>query len=68
MSHLDFDHPMSDTMEITEIDRVQIIVYAYSQEAFELVVPLDLAEDILYGNSLKSELQTIATRCEDHLQ
>ena len=68
MSHLNFDHPLSDTMEVTEIDRFKIFVHAYSQVVFELDVPLDLAEDIVYGNLSKNSLQAAATRCEDHLK
>lgn len=68
MSHLDFDHPMSDTMEVTEIDRIKIIVHAYSQVVFELNVPLDLAEDIVYGNLSKNTLQSTTTKCENHLE
>ncbi len=30
MSHLDFDHPMSDTMEVIKIDQVKITAHAYS--------------------------------------
>jgi hypothetical protein len=57
MSHLDFDLPMSDTMEVTEIDRVEVTAHAYSQAVFELDVPLDLAEDIVYGNLSKTAFQ-----------
>lgn len=66
MSHLDFDHPMSDTMEVTEIDWVEIIAHGYSQVVFELSIPLDLAEDIVCGNLSKNALQTTAMRCESH--
>jgi hypothetical protein len=68
MSHLDFDHPMSDTMEVTEIDRVEIFVHTYSQVVFELDVPFDLAEDIVCSNPSKNSLQATATRCENHLE
>jgi hypothetical protein len=68
MSHLNFDHPMSDTMEVTGIDQVKIIAHAYSQVVFELDVPLDLAEDIVYGNLSKTALQSTATKWENHLR
>ncbi len=61
MSHLDFDHPMSDTMEVTEIDEVEIIAYAYSQVVFGLGISLDLAEDIVYSNLSRGALQATAT-------
>jgi hypothetical protein len=68
MSHLDFDHPMSDTMEVTEIDRVEIIAHAYSQVVFELDIPFDLAEDVVYGNLSKKALEATAIRCENYLK
>ncbi len=61
MSHLDFDHPMSDTMEVTEIDELEIIAHAYSQVVFELDISLDLAEDIVYSNLSRGALQATAT-------
>lgn len=68
MSYLDFDHPISDTMEVTEIDQVEIIAHAYSQVVFKLNIPLDLAEDIIYGNLSKNALQSSATKYENRLE
>lgn len=68
MSHLDFDHPMSGTMEITEIDRVEVIAHAYYQAIFELDIPLNLAEDVVYCNLSKNTLLKTAVRCENQLE
>jgi len=67
LSHLDFDHPMSSTMEVEPVDRIEIIAHAYSQIAFELDIPMDLAEDVVYSNISQSALCETATRCENHL-
>ncbi|ELK54322.1 hypothetical protein D320_10694 [Haloferax sp. BAB-2207] len=67
LSHLDFDHPMSSTMEVESVNRVEVIAHAYSQVAFELDIPMDLAEDVVYSNLSPSALRAIATRCENYL-
>ncbi|WP_161991514.1 macro domain-containing protein [Natronorubrum aibiense] len=67
LSHLDFDHPMSNTMEVDPVDRIEVIVHAYSQVAFELSIPMDLAEDVVYSNLSTSALCATATYCENHL-
>ena len=41
ISYLDLDHPMSDAMEVTEIEQIEIIAHAYSQLVFELYISLD---------------------------
>jgi hypothetical protein len=68
MSHLDFDHPMSDTMEVTEIDRVEVIAHVFSQVGFELDIPLDLAEDVVYRNPNKNTLRATAMVCKNYLE
>ena len=68
MIHPDFDHLLSDTVEVSEIDRVEVIAHAYSQPAFELDIPLDLAEDVFYANLSKNTLEKTAMRCENHLR
>ncbi len=68
MSHIDFDAPMSAITEVTEIHQIEVIAYADSKMVFELALPLDLAEDIVYGNFSKNALQTISMRCKNHLE
>ncbi len=63
MSNLDSSHIMSDTMEVTEIDWLKIIIHAYSQVIVELDVPLDLAGDIVRGSLIKDLFQVTATKC-----
>jgi O-acetyl-ADP-ribose deacetylase (regulator of RNase III) len=67
LSHLDFDHPMSSTMEVEPVDRIEVIAHAFSQISFELDIPMDLAEDVVHSNLSKSALCATATRCENHL-
>lgn len=67
LSHLDFDHPMSSTMEVEPVDRIEVIAHALSQIAFELDIPMDLTEDVVYSNLSPSALRTTATRCKNHL-
>jgi hypothetical protein len=67
MGHLDFNHPMSDTMEVTEVNQLEITIHAYSQVVCKVDIPLDLAEDIVYGNLSKSALQATAVRFEGRL-
>lgn len=40
ISYLDLDHPMSDAMEVTEIEQIEIIAHAYSQLVFEFDMSL----------------------------
>jgi len=68
MSQIDFDAPMSSITEVTEIHRIEVIAHAYCKIVFELEIPLDLAEDIVYGNLSKNALQTIAMRCENFIK
>lgn len=68
MSHLNFGHSMSDTMEVIEIKQIRIPIHGNSQVVFELGVPLDLAGDIVYGNLSRNALQATAMRCEQYLE
>ena len=67
LSHLDFDHPMSSTMEVEPVDRVEVIAHAYARIVFELDIPMDLAEDVVYSTGSRSVLRATAMRCENHL-
>lgn len=67
LSHLDFDHPMSSTMEVESVDRIEVIAHAYSQITFELDVRMDLVEGLVYSNLSQSALRATAIRCETHL-
>jgi hypothetical protein len=67
LSHLDFDHPMSSTMEVEPVDRIEVIAHAYSRIVFELDIPMDLAEDVVYSTGSRSVLRATAMRCENHL-
>jgi O-acetyl-ADP-ribose deacetylase (regulator of RNase III) len=67
LSHLDFDHPMSSTMEVEPVSRVEVIAHAYSQIAFELDIPMDLAEDVVHSNLSPSALRATAMRYDNHL-
>ena len=68
LSHLDFDHSMSSTLETKPVDGVEIIAHAFSQVAFELSIPMDLAEDLVYSNPSPGVLRTTAMHCENHLE
>lgn len=67
LSHPDFDHPMSSTLEVEPVDRIEVIAHAFSQISFELDIPMDLAEDVVHSNHSKSALYATATRYENHL-
>jgi hypothetical protein len=67
LSHLDFDHPMSSTMEVEPVDRIEVVAHTYSQIAFKLDIPMDLAEDVVSSNLSPSALRATATRYENHL-
>jgi O-acetyl-ADP-ribose deacetylase (regulator of RNase III) len=68
LSHLDFDHPMSSTLETTPVDEIEIIAHAFSQVAFEVSIPMDLAEDFVYATPSPQALRETALCCENHLE
>lgn len=67
LDHLDFDHPITSTMGVESVDRIEVIAHIFSQISFELDIPMDLAEDVVHSNLSKSALCATATRCENHL-
>jgi hypothetical protein len=67
LSRLNFDHSMSSTMEVVPVDRIEVIAHAYSQIAFELDIPMDLAEDVVYSNLSQNALRATAMSYENHL-
>ena len=49
------------------MDRIEVIVHSHSQIAFELEIPMDLAEDVVYSNLSPSGIRPTALRCENNL-
>lgn len=68
LSHLDFEHEMSDMLAVEPVNYIEIVAHAYSRLAFEIEIPIDIAEDILCSGAGQETLRDVATYYRNNLQ
>lgn len=68
LSHLDFEHEMSDMLAVEPVDSIEIIGHAYSQRAFLLDIPIDIAEDLSHLKSDEIMLRDVSSTYRNEFQ